>query len=369
MPRLPDSHPDKWNYDLHTRVKHEILMRYLSPWTTILGRAARSLAYVDGFAGRGRYVGLQAGSPLLVLDVANDALSSRRHQIEEFVCHFVEEDSDNFGNLQTEVQNHPALRSGRIRCQFYNASFSDASGAIISEIRRRQQPSFSFVDPFGYDDPSMGTISRVLALPKAEVFVNLMFDFINRAIGMEKNTALAATLDRLFGSPDWRPIARLSRGARERAFIELYRRQLKQAGAAHVVPFRMGDDSRDRTLYYLVHATKHLRGAMLMKDVMVASGTPGQLGYGGEERHWLLPLFDFHANELPSYLMKRLVGQTLGFEDVIATTIEETGTCREPDYRACLKELEKQRLITVERVTSKTSRGLGGQDRITFLSR
>jgi three-Cys-motif partner protein len=368
MPRLSDSHPCKWTYDLHTRVKHEILMRYLNPWTTILGNAARSLAYVDSFAGRGRYAGGQAGSPLLVLDAIQDALTVRRHQTEEFVCHFVEADDDNFANLQAEVQNHPAVTRGLIMCRLYNAPFSSVSDAIISEVRRLQQPSFFFVDPFGYEDTPMATLGQILGLPKAEVFVNLMFGFINRAIGIDGNPALAATLDRLFGSPEWRSIAHLSKGPREHAFIELYRQQLKQNGAAYVIPFRMGDDTRDRTLYYLVHATKHLRGALVMKDVMVASGSPGELGYAGENRHLLLPLFDLHRSELPSFLMGRFAGKTVTFDDVVAATIEETGTCRETDYRSCLKELEKQKWVSVRRVTSKTSRGLSGQDEITFLS-
>ena len=61
MPKLSDSDPEKWKYDLHTRIKHEILMRYLSPWTTILGKAADSLAIVDAIAGKGRYNQNEAG--------------------------------------------------------------------------------------------------------------------------------------------------------------------------------------------------------------------------------------------------------------------------------------------------------------------
>jgi hypothetical protein len=105
-----------------------------------------------------------------------------------------------------------------------------------------------------------------------------------------------------------------------------------------------------------------------MKDVMVASGSPGELGYAGENRHLLMPLFDLHRSELPSFLMGRFAGKTVTFDDVVAATIEETGTCREADYRSCLKELEKQKRVSVRRVTSKTSRGLSGQDEITFLS-
>ncbi len=366
MPKLPDNHPDKWNYDLHTWVKHQILVRYLSPWTTILGSREQSIAYVDGFAGRGRYTSGEPGSPLRVLTAIQEALASRRAQTKQVVCHFIEANDDNFANLRSEVESHPALSDGRIACRFYHSKFSSVSSRIIDEIAHLRQPSFFFVDPFGYDVP-MDVLSRVLRLPMAEVFVNVMFNFINRAMGVEENPALAATLDRLVGSPDWRSISRLSGTQREQAFIALYRQKLKYHGAKHVIPFRMEDDARERTLYYLVYATKHPRGANVMKDAMVLSGTRGQLGYAGQERHPLIPLFDLHVNQLPSFLLQRFIGQTLSFDDIVAQTIDETGTCRESDYRACLKELEARGSIAIDRASSKTSRGLTGKDRITFL--
>jgi hypothetical protein len=39
---------------------------------------------------------------------------------------------------------------------------------------------------------------------------------------------------------------------------------------------------------------------------------------------------------------------------------------RETDYRTVLKKLEKDGVTTVERISSKTKRGLKDRDRITF---
>src|SRR4051794_15289761 len=55
-----------------------------------------------------------AGSPLLLLDVAQDVLSARSTRLREFVCHFVESDPDNYANLRDEVERHPAVHSGRV---------------------------------------------------------------------------------------------------------------------------------------------------------------------------------------------------------------------------------------------------------------
>ncbi len=69
MPALRDDDLKKWSYELHTRVKHEILTGYLSAWIKILGGHGGTVHYVDAFAGRGRYATGEAGSPLLVLDM------------------------------------------------------------------------------------------------------------------------------------------------------------------------------------------------------------------------------------------------------------------------------------------------------------
>lgn len=366
MPALSNSHPQKWVYDLHTQVKHRILTSYLSPWIVILGSNNRSLAYVDGFAGRGRYASCEPGSPLLVLDAMAQHQEARNPR-QEFVCHFVEADRANFANLKQEVEQHPAVQTGRIQVRLYNSTFSAASGRTVDEIRRLNQPSFFFVDPFGYDDPTMGVLSQVLQLRRSEVLVNLMFNFANRAVSIDDNPALAAALDRLFGSGEWRRFASMSGVERERGFVDLYREQLRANGAQFVIKFRMGDDTANRTLYYLVYGTKHFKGGMLMKDAMVSLASPGELGYAGAKRHQLVPLFDLQMNELSNFLLEKFAGRTVTFEDIIAQTLEDIGTStvREKDYRSHLKGLEQDRRVSIKRVSSAKS-GLRGQDEITF---
>ncbi len=365
MPSLADNNPDKWQYDLHTRIKHEILMSYLDPWTTILGQSASSLAYVDGFAGKGRYTKGEPGSPLLVIDTVVRAMDERSIRASHVSFHLIEQNRDNFENLKRELAEHQPAHDPRIKLKLYHTSFAGASAEVIADIRRNAQPSFFFIDPFGYDDSSMDMIGQVLTLPRAEVMINLMYDFATRAVGMG-NIALMHTLDLLFGTGAWRELIGLSGEEREREFLNLYRLQLKLRGAAYVLPFRMGDDARDRTLYYLLHATKHIKGAQVMKDAMVASGTPGHLAYRGTRQHQLIPLFDIDAAHLPDLLLARFQGRSLSFDDIVAQTFEETGTCRKPQYRDCLRELERTEQVTVRRVSSMSARGLGGRDVISF---
>lgn len=361
MPKLRDDAAEKWDYALHTEVKHRILIAYMTPWITILAKGGRGLAYVDGFAGRGRYANGEPGSPLRVVE----AMALHPNRAIPFTCHFVEKHPQNFANMRAEVEAHRAVKSGRIRCHFYQAAFSDASGRIIAQVQAAGQPSFFFVDPFGYTDPSMGVIRQILALPQAEVFINLMFSAIRRGLGSHDAT-LEHTLDRLTGTTEWRALRAMHHHRWEREFVTLYRRQLKRHGAAFAIPFRMGDDTRATTLYYLLHASKSIKAATVMKSVMTATGTPGQLGYTRREHH-LAPLFDASVHGLPEYLLRMFDGQTTTYDDVIARTIEETGTCVDTHYRTCLKQMEREGRVTVKRVSSTPHlKGLRGLDEITF---
>jgi three-Cys-motif partner protein len=45
----------RWPLEPHTRIKHEILRRYLEAWLPIVGKHNSRILYLDGFAGPGRY--------------------------------------------------------------------------------------------------------------------------------------------------------------------------------------------------------------------------------------------------------------------------------------------------------------------------
>src|SRR5260370_41303129 len=125
-------------------------MNYRDPWTNILGQGAERLAYVDGFAGRGRYATGEPGSPLLIISTVLGALDGRRIKASRVSLHFVEKDPLNFSNLQQQLAGYAPAQDPRIMISLYQASFSAASDEIIRAIRRSGEPSFFFVDPFGY---------------------------------------------------------------------------------------------------------------------------------------------------------------------------------------------------------------------------
>ncbi len=62
-----------------SRWKHRLLQRYLGQFSGIVGSAHRTVYYIDGFAGEGRYKNPpEDGSPIIAAKIAADAIEKGR---------------------------------------------------------------------------------------------------------------------------------------------------------------------------------------------------------------------------------------------------------------------------------------------------
>jgi three-Cys-motif partner protein len=110
---VKDSAPEKWEYQEHTRVKHELLKKYLYAWVIKLGKFYRRVVFFDGFAGKGEYTDGTLGSPVIALELANRLLEQceskkQRPYFDQFVCVGIEKDPQNFENLQNVIERERA---------------------------------------------------------------------------------------------------------------------------------------------------------------------------------------------------------------------------------------------------------------------
>ena len=216
-----------------SRVKHEILGRYLSAWSGILGTKFRHLGYFDCFAGDGRYVderGQQLpGSPQHALRMASDFVSKSPGR--SLILGFIERDEGKSARLIDTLQN--IERPKAVMVKVFAADARDLSDQMIAAVRSQSLtiPPFFFVDPYGYPLP-VPMLRRLLTLPKAEVLVNLMWYRINMDLG---KTLAWDRIDALFGHNDWilQNFDEMSGSARERTFIDYFQ---KEVGAPFHVP-------------------------------------------------------------------------------------------------------------------------------------
>lgn len=357
-----DSAPEKWIYWEHTRVKHEILKGYLGGWLSILGRYHQNLCYFDCFAGRGEYQDGSPGSPLIALQIANELIQNNK--VGQVACVFIEKDADNFSNLETVLKQHKELHPN-IKVVPVQDEFATVTSQVLEELGDRLAPSFFFVDPFGFTGVPFKLIKEIFTIPRTEIFFTFMYDSINRFLS---SANVEIVFDNLFETKKWRPIIdKIAGQQREHALRDLYIEQLRyEAGARYTRAFRVCTDEKLKTLYYLIHATKHPKGALLMKEVMHRKGAPGMFAYLGPAdftfRHQPR-LFD--ENDIPSlktYLLEHFGGQTLNYYKVREESWETPFL--DTHYRKAVKELASEEGVILEGAGPRG--GIKGDTKITF---
>ena len=362
---VKDSDLKKWNYAEHTKVKHELLEKYLGGWLPILGRWHEKLLIFDGFAGRGEYVDGSDGSPVILLRKADELISAGR--VKEVVCAFVEIDPDNFAYLKA-VLNRTKSQFPRVKVLGPSKDkFEKVVSEVIEATEGRIIPSFWFIDPFGFTGMSFDSVKQIMSLKRSEVFITLMLRDIGRFL---THPNLDSTFDRLFGTDEWRKIVYANKTGeeKERELLELYIAQLRMIGCK-VTFFRVCMDEKLQTLYYMVHATNHCSGRWLMKNVMYQQGTNGVFAYlGPKDKVMRMQATLFPADDIPALktqLLTKFPRRTRSYDAVLLECCDDN-ELREPDYRTALKELRDEETIRVKPITSKTESGLRGKDSITF---
>ena len=367
---MKDFAPEKWEYKEHTRVKHILLEKYLAAWIPILGKYNPRICYFDGFAGRGEYIDGTLGSPLIALKIADQ----RSKYYDKLICFFIEKDEDNFTNLEEVLKREkPNIKNwGKIEVEKKNDEFANVIEGIFEDMTEGYVlvPSFFFVDPFGFSGIPFHIITRILSNPKTEVFFTFMVRDIARFIRLSE---LEETFNSLFGTEKWKGILASSQKP-EVALIDLYREQLHEAAKIrYSYPFRVCTSERVQTLYYLLHATNNYKGHSIMKEIMFNQSALGNFAYLGPQdiaARSQMKLFEIDSIEsLKDYLLKRFKSRKISYnriqEEVCVPWYSEPPYIN-THYNQALKALEKERKIRVDRVTSRTLRGLSGNDEITF---
>jgi three-Cys-motif partner protein len=249
-----------WELESHTRAKHEILRRYLQAWMVILSQGRfPEILYVDGFAGPGEYKGGKLGSPIIALDTAlgyRPALTAKVNFL------FVEKDVKRADHLRTLLAQRTLPSNFSVIVEG-GTTFEEAFERRYSEFVRngRLMPAFAFIDPFGWTGAPFRLV-RKLGQKNCEVFINFMYEEINRFIG---HSDQVQNFDSFFGTDAWKScVEQTDPRRRNRCLHDLYLRQLTQV-ASHVRSFEMSN-ARDVTDYYLFYATNELLGLKKMKE-------------------------------------------------------------------------------------------------------
>ncbi|OQB23828.1 MAG: hypothetical protein BWY11_01558 [Firmicutes bacterium ADurb.Bin182] len=346
-----------WPYEEQTKMKHKVLVEYFKVWATKLGKYS-VINFFDCHGGCGAYLDADKpcwGSSILVARTAQELYESQGRNIRNVRIFVAEIDHDNCENLTKVIEHcNPVCWP-----QVVEMAFEDA--VMLDKKLYQEVPSLFFIDPFGFR-LNYSVLRKIRCNQRNELLINFMFDYVNRFLGLPE---LAGNFDTLFGCRDWREAISLDGSEREQKIIEIFRGQLKLLGK-YVFPYKVSFYDKDRTYYYLFHVIDHYDGCSIMKSCF-ASLNNGKVEYLGNrsDRITLFDLDEFKIDDAKDYLMKRFSGQNLTFAGVNELIIEDT-MYPEKDIRKALQSLKAEGKIQTFPVTSKTARGLSGDDVIVF---
>lgn len=253
-----------WALQPHTAAKHAILARYLSAWLPILSQGGfPKLAYMDAFSGPGSYSGGEDGSPVIALKAMLDHKASIRAQ-----CYFdfIERAPDRAVALRSAVEETQNLlgKPSNAHVEVHQSTFEEAYAKIGPRLKAAGTiPTFAFIDPFGWTGLPFSIVEELLRRPSTEVFINFMFEEINRFLDHPDQID---NFDKLFGCSDWQRCAQKSGLARNKCVRDLYARKLGES-ASFVRYFEMRNKA-NATDYFLFFSTNSLLGLKKMKEAM-----------------------------------------------------------------------------------------------------
>jgi three-Cys-motif partner protein len=300
--------------DAQTRIKHSIVREYAGAFVSIIGGAFRrfvgegkapvvKFAYVDGFAGYGRYErdtdGSHSpepiwGSPIIAMRAFERASRPIRDAgvSVELSAVVVEEDPLKFAELIENIAAASLTTPYRV-CEGISDALYGQINLICADFRNvvpdliawlDRHYTLALIDPFGTGMP-MEALGPLLSRDRTDAIVLFPYmDVARKGASVRKPREARTPGDNgnvtrvaaVFGNPAWEEIAKntsLSVQEQEAAYEDLYYQCLESLDTELVVkniPLRLS--SAERTVYHLFLTTRDPDGALRMNSILRAAG-------------------------------------------------------------------------------------------------
>jgi three-Cys-motif partner protein len=335
--------------------KARIVQKYFYAWAKVIGPTAKAregkIAYIDLFAGPGRYKDGAASTPLLVLEHAiNDAVLRNM-----LVTLFNDVDADHSSTLQTEIDKLPGIEKLKFAPEVNCNEVGEDAERFFSETRLI--PSFTFFDPFGYKGLSLKIVNGVIKDWGCDCVFFFNYGRINAGIS---NPKVESHMDALFGEDRALRLREALVGKspddREALILEELSQAIKEMGGTYVLPFRFKRGKR--TSHSIVFVSKHFRGYEIMKDIMARESSledQGVASFTYSPADASMPLLFSLAqpfDALKKMLPKDFAGETLTMRQIYEEHSVDTPYLPR-NYKQALRELEMAEQITANPPISK----------------
>lgn len=315
-----------WEIKPHTIAKHKILEVYLHQWYAKLAPSFGQLTYLDGFAGPGRYLGGEDGSPLVALKSLIEHKGFSAWQSTQFNFIFIENNRMACEQLKSEVDDYfsSVLHPPNVHLKIYQGDF----GELVPRMRTNREitqdsPMLAFVDPFGFNAVPMDVIAPLVKPRWSEILINLSTDPINRFF---EQTSVETALNKLFGMPTGARIKDLSSDDRAEAIADLYIRRLKEDAGFRCARKFVMEFPAGHIGYHLVFGSHSIDGLKAVKAAMWKVDPSGTFRFADRFAGQLVLFAGDNVDFRPlrAALAGKFSGETVSIEQVVDFVVRET---------------------------------------------
>ena len=261
-------------------VKSTIVSKYFDVWAKIIigtqkrnPQHSQKIAYIDLFAGPGRYKDGTVSTPYMILSnaVENLDLSNR------LVTVFNDKDETNTQELEKTISEITGIENLKYKPEIWNQEVGEK---IVKEFEKISLiPTLFFVDPWGYKGLSIRLVNSVLKDWGCDAIFFFNYNRINMGLN---NSKVESHMNALFGDNRCESLRNKikNKGAnnRELIIIEELCQALKEYGSRYVLPFRFRNNKGEKTSHHLIYVSKNPKGYGIMKDIMAKESTNNNQG-------------------------------------------------------------------------------------------
>jgi len=341
-----------------SKVKSAIVSKYFDAWAKVIIGAQNRLqpkhenkiAYIDLFAGPGRYNDGTKSTPLLILEKAINNPDMRNR----LVTIFNDKDESNSNSLQEAINQLSRIETLKYKPRVVTNEVGEKIVKLFEQMRLI--PALFFVDPWGYKGLSLRLVNSVVKDWGCDCIFFFNYNRINMGLN---NPAFKEHMDALFskGRADkLRQILEpLAAPDREILIIEELCKALKDLGARFVLPFRFKDNRGTRTSHHLIFVCKDFKGYEIMKEIMSKECSSAEQGVPSFEynpidaQQAFKQPFLFQLSRPLDDLSDMLLNEFAGKKLIMQEIYEQHSVDRpyiKKNYKEVLKKLESAQLIT-----------------------
>jgi len=341
-----------------SRVKAAIVAKYFDAWARVIMGALnvhrpndeKRIAYIDLFAGPGRYGDGTKSTPILVLEKAIQHPEMRQR----LVTIFNDKDPANTGSLQDTIRQLPGIDTLKFQPQVNTQEVGEEIVKMFEQMRLI--PTLFFVDPWGYKGLSLRLVNSVLKDWGCDCIFFFNYNRINMGL---TNAAVTEHMNALFGAQRADALRQklepMPTSARELLVVEELCQALRALGPRYVLPFRFRDDRGTRTSHHLIFVSKDFKGYEIMKEIMARECSSAEQGVPSFEynpvdardagRQQFLFELSRPLDDLGDMLLDAFAGQSLTMYKVYQLhNVDRPYTKK--NYKDVLKKLEDAQLIS-----------------------